>query len=157
MKQLLPLLFCLMAAGFAPPGGPGRKPPALVGGSYGRYEIKTILNNALMELEDRQYLYENCGDVVPVARLNEFALVIVATAVEAPLEDPDFRRLEEYVTGGGHLLLIGGAPESLLGSAPKETRDSRLGWTGLGKAQKAAKCSVLIPDHRLLEEVFASP
>ncbi len=78
---------------------------ALVGDGYGKHEIKLIINQAVVSPEVT-YLYENCGVAIPIDRLDQFSLLIVATAVATPVTSQDLDKLHRWVAKGGHLILI---------------------------------------------------
>lgn len=144
-------VFFLVPSAFAQP-----KPVALVASSYGKYEAKVLVNNVLLASKEREYLYEDCGEEVPLASLDRYGLVIVATAVKTPLEVDGFARLESWVKGGGHLLLIQGAGNSMMGTAAG-AKTSPMGWAGLGRASSfktSEGCEVLAGGHRILKGVI---
>ncbi|MCC7518995.1 MAG: hypothetical protein IT578_07415 [Verrucomicrobiae bacterium] len=132
------------------------KPVALVGASYGRYERKAIANNVLLASKEREILFEDRGDEFPVDDLERYSLVIVATAVTTPLDAAGFAKLETWVRGGGHLLLIRQAPNAMMGAAAS-SKTPPFEWAGFRRAQSfqsPEEVEVLEGGHRILKGVF---
>jgi hypothetical protein len=153
---LLILVFLLAGGGWAIGAQLPPKPVALVASSYGKHEVKVIVNNVLIASKEREILFEDLGEEFPTADLDKYGLVIVATAVKTPLDEAGFAKLEAWVKGGGHLLLIQGAGNSLMG-AGAASKPTPLGWAGVGRAQSARNlegCEVMALGHPALRGVF---
>jgi hypothetical protein len=86
------------------------KPIALVGASYGNNEVRSIIHNVLSTSADQQYLYEKFGDTIPVSKLDQFSLIIIAHSIAEPLTQKDNDTISEYIQNGGHILLVNNAP-----------------------------------------------
>ena len=125
---------------------------ALVGDGFGKHEIKLIINQAVVSPEVT-YLYENCGVTVPMDRLDQFNLLIIATAVATPVTSQDLDKLHRWVAKGGHLILIQSAALSLIGNKGKAVKDNEMKWSGFaasGTVKKAYEAKVLVPGSPLL-------
>ncbi len=87
---------------------------ALVGGGYGQYVRNSLIKKVLLPMD---VPYEDLGERMDFATLGDYALVIVAHGDEALVEGQEGvgAALEDYVRAGGHVLLIGNAPDALLG------------------------------------------
>jgi len=159
LRLLRVALFAGIACGAAFPACAQPKPVALVASSYGRnYELKVIINNVLLASKAREIQYDDRGEEVPVADLDKYSLLIVATAVKAPMDDAGFAKLEAWVRRGGHLLLIHGAPNALMGGAAEAAKKPRLAWGGIVRnayARQPVECEIHAPDHPMLRGVFA--
>ncbi len=93
-------------------------PVALVGGGYGKYVRNSIIKKSLLPLG---IAYEDFGDTMDFSRLSEFSLVIVAHGDEKLREGGDpGPAFEEYVRGGGHVLLTANAPMVLFDTRSME-------------------------------------
>jgi hypothetical protein len=118
--------------------------------------MKVIVNNVLLASKEREVLYEDCGEEIPLADLDKYGLVIVATAVKTPLDEGGFAKLETWVKGGGHLILIQGAGNSMMGPAIA-AKILPFEWAGIGRASSSKtpeECEVLEGGHRILKGVF---
>jgi hypothetical protein len=154
--RLLPLLLALATFLYPPSAFAQRKPVALVASSYGRYEVKVIVNNVLLASKEREILHEDCGEDIPLADLDKYGLLIVATAIKTPLNEEGFARLEEYIRKGGHLLLIQDAPSSMMGAAAS-AKVPPFAWAGFARSiyhKTPQECELLQPEHRILKGVF---
>lgn len=126
-----------------------KKPVAIVGASYGKYECDNFIKNALTISADLEYLYERRGDVLPVADLAKYSLVVVAHSTATPLSVDDAAAVRKYLEGGGKLLLINTAAQSLVKDLPADKSP----WPGIqrvGSARPPAQCAVLAPNHPFL-------
>jgi len=122
------------------------KPVALVGSSYGTYEINAIIKHALAVSKEQEYCFEKLGTKLPVADLDKYSLVIIATALSERLTDEEKSQLDTYVSEGGHLLII---------SNPTDFRNRPcFGMESISWHRKGADCKALKPNHPLLKGVF---
>ena len=147
MIKLFFASFIIFAAIFAQAGK-----VALVGDSYGKHEIKLIINQAVVSPEVT-YLFENCGGTVPIDRLDQFSLLIIATAVATPTTSQDLGKLHKWVAKGGHLILIQSAALSLIGNKGKAAKDNEMKWSGFtasGSVKNTYEAKVLVPGSPLL-------
>lgn len=125
---------------------------ALVGDGYGKHEIKLIINQAVVSPEVT-YLYENCGVAIPIDRLDQFSLLIVASSVATPVTSQGLDKLHKWVAKGGHLILIQGATLSLMGNNGKAVKDNAMKWSGFaasGSVKNTYEAKVLVPGSPLL-------
>ncbi|MCC7518997.1 MAG: hypothetical protein IT578_07425 [Verrucomicrobiae bacterium] len=132
------------------------KPIALVGSSYGKYEIKAIVKDLLPASGQKGLLYEDLGEEFPVADLDRYRLVIVATAVATPLDAAGFAKLEVWVRDGGHLLLIHQAPNAMAGPEAS-VKATPFAWAGFSRAayhRTLVECALLAPDSRVFKGAF---
>ncbi len=123
---------------------------ALVGGGYGRYVRNSMIKKVLLPMD---VPYEDLGERMDFATLGDYALVIVAHGDEALAAGQEGvgAAFEEYVREGGHVLLIGNAPDALLGrdltGQPWIGAES---WVYLREEPAAA---IAAPDHPWLEHL----
>ena len=129
------------------------KPVAIVGSSYGTYEVKSVITNALTVSKELEYSFVNCGGALPVSDLDKYSLVIVATAVSKPITAEENKLIDAYLRKGGHLLIINRPTNSMA----KTIGFKDLTWMGAQYtfwARKGFACKVLKPDHPLLKGAF---
>ena len=118
---------------------------ALVGGGYGQYVRNSTIKQVLLPMD---VPYEDLGESMDFTTLGDYVLVIVAHGDAALREGQEGigAAFDEYVRGGGHVLLIGNAPMELLGG-----RDlSEQPWIGAGAwvyASTAPFATVAAPEH----------
>jgi len=123
---------------------------ALVGGSYGQYVRNSIIKKVLLPMD---VIYEDLGESMDFARLGDYSLVIVAHGDEKLTEGQEGvgAAFEEYVRGGGHVLLIGNAPDALVG------RDlSGQPWIGAESwvyLREEPAAAITAPEHPWLEHL----
>ena len=145
------LALCLTAATVR--AQEARKPVALVGASYGRYEVRSVIKNVLSASKDNQVIYESKGDQMPAGDLSKYSLVIIAHSMAKPLTAEENAAFAKYVEGGGHVLLISSAPRLMA----SKIRFPAMTWPGLKRVawhRKGRPCAVLKPDHPMLKGVF---
>jgi len=132
-----------------------RGPVALVGASYGKYEVRAIVKDALEAGEGRRYAHELLGEELPYVDLDRYALVIVAHSVANPLtaEGKEVARIRSYLEGGGHILLINNAPRTLAGELGLKNVDV-FGMTHVIWYRNGIACKVLKPEHPFLKGVL---
>ncbi len=128
-------------------------PVALVGGGYGKYVRNSFIKKILLPMD---VAYEDFGESMDFSRLDEFSLVIVAHGDEKLRESGDpAPAFEQYVRGGGHVLLIANAPTMLL-----DTRDFSahpwIGAQGWVYHRDNPVASLLRPDHEWLQGLDAT-
>jgi hypothetical protein len=130
----------------------------ILGHSYGRYDVKLIINRVLVS-KGGTVLYENLKTTVPVDRLKDFSLIIVCTATSKALTADEMKKLQEYVTNGGHLILIQAAPRVLVGGWGP-LKKGALKWAGIKYIEfhkKGLQTTVLKSDSELLKGAKMSP
>lgn len=118
---------------------------ALVGGGYGQYVRNSTIKKVLLPMD---VPYEDLGESMDFSTLGDYALVIVAHGDAALREGQEGigAAFDEYVHGGGHVLLIGNAPTELLGG--RDLSDQP--WIGAQAwvyASDAEPSSVAAPEH----------
>lgn len=88
----------------------------LAGSAYGRHETRLLVNQVAIS-EQLVWRHSLAGDDIPLDRLQDCSLLVVASSVQTPLAPGEMQRLQEWVGNGGNLLLIAQAARSL---APAE-------------------------------------
>ncbi len=157
MKKLitwtLSIFICLCTIFNLDAGGVG-----ILGHSYGRYDVKLIINRVLVG-KGRTVQYENLKTTLPVDRLKEFNLIIVCSSAAKALTADEMKKLQDYVTEGGHLVLTQAAPRELAGGwGPLKKGAFR--WAGINYIEytrKGLPAKVLKPDSKVLENVKLTP
>lgn len=117
----------------------------LVGGGYGQYVRNSTIKKVLLPMD---VPYEDLGESMDFSTLGDYALVIVAHGDAALREGQEGigAAFDEYVRGGGHVLLIGNAPSELLGG--RDLSDQP--WIGAQAwvyASDAAPSTLAAPEH----------
>ena len=131
------------------------KPIALVSASYGNYEIRSVIHNVLSTSEDKQYLYEKFGDKIPISKLDQFSLIIIAHSMAEPLTQEDNDAISRYIQNGGHILLINNAPRFMA----KTIGADNMTWSGIKYVsghRNGELCNVMEEENNLLKGVFNS-
>lgn len=103
----------------------------LAGSAYGRHETRLLVNQIAVS-EEKVWRHSLAGDDIPLDRLPECSLLVVASSVQTPLAPGQMQRLQEWVGNGGNLLLIAQAARSL---APAE----QWRWAGFSQFRVISK------------------
>lgn len=156
MKKLL-LTLSLAASLATLHAGP--QEVAFAGSSFGRSEVKSILENVVGRMPDGVH-YVEFGDAIPAEEFKNFGLIVIATGVSTAYTPDEAAIIENYIREGGRLLLIHQAYRSIR-EAEGMNRKSDLShfesWLGPGRStffRTPVECTVNTPDDPLLTGVF---
>lgn len=110
--RLWALVLCLLAgAGTLLAAPPADGPVALVGQGYGWTEVQSLVKY-VMDRELPGVIHEAFEGRLEPEEFDRFRAVEVAGDLEDPYTTEESHRIEEYVRGGGTLILIRQAPKS---------------------------------------------
>jgi hypothetical protein len=129
------------------------KPVGLVGSSYGRHDVKWLSKQAMTTADGKAIPFKKLGESLPIKELGQYRLIIICTAIKAPLTAEEAAAVKAYVEGGGHILFLQASPRSMLGAATLAKTD----WLGIKHVswhRGGMKCAVLKADHELLKGVL---
>jgi len=154
------LLLAIMAAGGSPqvsnaqiePSAPLRdKPIALVGESYGRHDVRSIIRN-ILDRED--WHFEERGGFLPPEEFSNYSVVVIAHSQERPFTSAENARVREYLQNGGNILLLNQAPRRMVDA---ESKDAGRDWMGfeVDRIQPIDPGSANLANDRVLEGVVA--
>jgi len=125
---LFPAALILQAAAAAAWAADPR-PIALIGVSYGRAEIHSITEAILLPQE---LVFKDFGGWMPIEDIDQYGLVIYATAADRTLTEPEIQKIGAYLKSGGQVLFINMVPYSL---GPKKSDTTVLPWVGTKSIQ----------------------
>ena len=134
-----------------------KRPVALIGASYGRYEVRILINNAMVQSKKETYLYKDCRNIIPWDELDKYGLVIVATSVKKAANLEQIEKLKKYVEGGGHLMFIHSIARNICGGWANLQKGKWLQWAGIKTvttAKKGMDVKILDTANPLLKGVF---
>lgn len=140
-------IFCLTGSLLAE-----KKPVCIVADSYGKYEARFFIKNALTISSELEYLYEDRGTFPPMDELDRYSLVAIFHSTARPFTTSESEKMLRYLESGGHLLLVSYAPIAIA----KDIGADKIPWIGIKRVYsgKGAQTRVIEPEHPFLRGVF---
>ncbi len=130
-------------------------PIAITGNSYGRHEVKILINNAIVVDQSETYVYKSFEGELPLDELNQYGTLIIAHSLKTPLDDSAMKKLKNWVASGGTLILMNHAPNGICGGPAKLIKDQMLAWAGIKSiaSRGSDDCKVLVQDHEIMKGI----
>ncbi len=130
-------------------------PIAITGNSYGRHEVKILINNAIVVDQSETYVYKSFEGELPLDELNQYGTLIIAHSLKKPLDDAGMKKLENWVASGGTLILMSHAPNGICGGPAKLIKNQMLAWAGIKSiaSRGSDDCKALLQDHEIMKGI----
>lgn len=151
-RSLVPLA-CLLGTLSLLQTAPVDAPVALVGEGYGWTEVQSITRHVL-DAKLPQVIHEAFQGRLDPEEFNRFRAVVLAGSLETPYSPSESYQIEEWVRGGGTLVLIQQAPKNFFVDEAQSDRATSYLFGRSYYLRENPLSTVFYPDAAMIEGAF---